>query len=144
MRILDSPSADVHQAGDLVVVHDEATNRLIEVDTRAFNVDLEPTVLPEFSRVYAVEDAVIVVTTDPLSVWRVPAVELATLQTLDLVNPVQVGSDLGSVAVRADGTIGVVDLAAQVFTWHFTDGHDFAIDLDSAGRRHRDRRHDDR
>ena len=122
IRIPDSAQADVHQAGDLVVVHDPVTNRLIEVDTRAFNDDLEPTVLPAAATVYAVSDAVVVVTEDPLSVWRVPAIELTTLQDLTAQRPLLSSAASGTAAVRTDGTIVTLDHETMALTWHYATG----------------------
>lgn len=122
IRILESPDADVHQFGDLVVVHDEVTGRLIEVDTRSFNEDLEPTVLPERTQVHAIDQAVVFTRSEPLTVWKVPAVELSTLQNLDTVSELHEGSGAGSVAVRTDGTVVVLDHETMLATWYFANG----------------------
>jgi len=117
MRVLDSPQADVHQAGDFVVVHDPSTNKLIEVDTRSFSEDLEPTLLPRGSVVHAVDGAVVVVAQDPLTIWTVSETELIGLKDLSSVSPVHTGDGSAAVAVRADGTIVILEHSTMDVTW---------------------------
>jgi len=122
VRVLDRPGVDVFQADDLVVAHDPVTNQLLEVDPRLVGEDLEPTQLPEFTQVFAVDGAIVVLRRDPLSVWRIEASELSTLKNLDGLVPVYATNGAGEVAVAADGTIAIVEPQASELRWIGTDG----------------------
>lgn len=133
VRVTDSPTADVYQAGDLVVVHDAATNRLYEVDTRSFVADLDPTELPEFSTVVATDHAIVVIRTDPLAVWRIEQADLPGVKTMADLQPLVSGTASGRVAVSPDGRIAVVDNETQELTWITSDGQvltPLALDID--------------
>jgi len=121
IRVADSPTADIFQAAGVVVVHDASTNQLIEVDERAFAEDQQPTQLPEFTSVVAIDNGVVVVRTDPLSVWQVDIGTLRSLATLDGISPLATGSGTGRVAATPDGSIAVLDAEAGTVQW-FRDG----------------------
>lgn len=113
-KMEDGLSYEVHQARDLVVVHHPNSNWLREVDTRTSAPDLQLTELPEFSKVVAVDGAVIVWRASPLSVWRVRADELPTLKSVEALTPLYGSAEAsGVVAASANGRVAVVDETAQ-------------------------------
>ena len=120
LRVSDSPAADVFQAANVVVVHDSESNQLFEVDDRSFSEDLEPTQLPAGTRVQAVDNAILIIRDDPLTVWRVEALRLPTLTSLDVVEPVAAFDGPGMVSASSDGTF--VTVASSELRWHHLDG----------------------
>jgi len=120
LRVTESPAADVHQAANVVVVHDQQTNQLFEVDARSFAEDMEPTQLPEMTRVQAVDNAVLVIRNEPLTVWRIDILRLPTLTSLDVVEPLVALEGAGQVAATSQGTF--VTISKGAVRWHHLDG----------------------
>ena len=117
MKVAESPAAEVHQAGGIIVVHDPQTRLLHEVDARTAAEDLEPTELPAGAQVHVVEDAVVVSQQDPLRVWRIAPGVLATLASIDQVEPAFSLPSAGHVSVAPDGRVVIVDPGAGQLHW---------------------------
>jgi len=124
MRVTDSPLAEVHQAQGVVVVHDPDTQTLIEVDVRGtFTQDLQPTDLPELSRVIAIDGGVLVVREAAPSVVRhIDALSLPAMKTAEGLSPLlRLNGDM-LIEAAPDGAIAVVDPANNELVWLDVDG----------------------
>jgi len=115
VRLTDAPTAEVHQAEGVVVVHDPASNQLFEVDARSVGADQAPTQLPEFSQIAAVSGAVVVFRAEPLTVWRFGATEIAGVTSVGERAPLFMSPNPGAVAAANDGTIAIADSVTGLF-----------------------------
>lgn len=132
IRVADSPTADIFQASGIVVVYDAATGQLLEVDERAFAEDQQPTQLPEFASVMAIDEAVLVVRSEPLSVWQIDVGTLRSIASLDGIAPLASSTGAGHVAATPDGVVVVLDLDGSSLRWFrngIADGEPIALDL---------------
>lgn len=133
MRISESPETEIHQADGVIVVHDPATQLLHEVDARTFGEDLEPTLLPAGAQVYAVDGSVVVAHPDPLRVWRLTPARLATLVSLDDVEPELDLASSGTVAASPDGRVVAFDAANDTLHWLNPDGLTSSVVVPTSG-----------
>lgn len=100
---------DVEQAPGVIVVHNEAdgTASLVDPRTYARTVTVD---VPDEATVMAVDGAVVVATTDPLQVWRIPVDEVGRSPSLGDLDTVLAASGQGAVAPTRNGAV----VAAEV------------------------------
>lgn len=135
VRLSDSSTIDVHQANDVVVVHDASTNQLFEIDPRSSAEDLAPTQLPEFTRVEATDDGVIIFRQAPLTVWRLTKSELAMRISLDGAPRLVQANGAGVVGVTTTGQVAAVESEAGLLHWFDGDvARLTSFDLEVAGQ----------
>jgi len=116
VRMTDSPTVEMHQSSDLVLVHDPVANQLLEIDPRSASEDAVPTQLPEFTRVEATDGAAMVVRQDPIAVWRISSVELGAMTSLDSA-PMVEATGAGVVGVAPMDQLVVVEAETGLVHW---------------------------
>jgi len=121
LRFSESPSAEVHQAEGVVVVHDPDARLLYEIDTRTFNEDAEPTTLPAEAEVLVTEDTVFIVEADAGRIWQVDMERLSSLPNLTSLQPVLEASTPVHAVASGDGRLAVVD-GESTLRWIMSDG----------------------
>jgi len=132
LRFSDNPSAEIHQAKGIVVVHDPDAGLLYELDQRNFTDDAEPTLLPPGTELAVSEGSVFIVQPDEGRVWRVAPEHLPTIPDLSLIQPALDLTGPISTAVSPDGRMAAIDGDNQLH-WLLPSGQQsvpFTLDLD--------------
>ena len=103
---------DVDQAKGVIAVHDRTAGTLGLVDDRTDTV-LETLQVDPDVAVHAVDGGALVVKRDSMSVWRLSRDEIASLETLDEVEPILRGEGSALSAATPDGHAVIVDQGAD-------------------------------
>jgi large repetitive protein len=103
---------DVDQARGVIVVHDRTAGTLGLIDDRTLYVANKVQVDPDVA-VHAVDDGALIVNRGSMAVWKLDRDGLASLKSLDEVEPILRGEGAALSAATPDGNAVIVDQGAD-------------------------------